>query len=286
MGEGRGKKAKKAADWKVQLGIKEFIFGGLGVAGLVMMSFALGTLAGRGDIYRVLYNWGLLSPDSNKTGQVWYQAPPPPAAPVVALASPPAQEPEAPHAAKPGPPQTSAHERAPAPALAPVKGAIVPPVNPVAAPAKKKSTKPEAKGKEDKLEKIRQEVASKLKFQNSLDLAATRGTHSGDKGKKAGDKETTAAARPPASPMVVARYRDAGQARARLAHMQKQGDKVFLKEGKDGEGQYFAICRQVGPSPAEPKQVAQAPAKKAKTEAQPAKPPAEKGTPKKKEAGR
>ena len=161
----------------------------------------------------------------------------------------------------------------------------MPPANPAVASAKKKSTKPETKSKEDKLEKIRQEVASKLKFQNSLDLAATRGAHSGDKTNKAADKETTAA-RPAASTMVVARYRDAGQARARLAHMQKQGDKVFLKEGKDGEGQYFAICRQVGPSPAEPKQVAQAPAKKPKTEAQPAKPSAEKGSPKKKEAGR
>jgi hypothetical protein len=285
MGEGRGKKARKSVDWKLQLGIKELIFGGLGIAGLVMMSFALGTLAGRGDIYRVLHNWGLLGPDNNKTGQVWYQAPPP-AAPVVALASPPAQEPEPPHAAKPGPPQTSAHERAPAPALAPVKGSIVPPANPVAAPAKKKSTKPEAKGKEDKLEKIRQEVASKLKFQNSLDLAATRGTHSDDKGKKAGDKEPSAAAKAKTTTMVVAKYRDAGQARARLAHMQKQGDKVFLKEGKDGEGQYFAICRQVGPSPAESKQVAQAQAKKPQTEAQPAKPSTEKGSPKKKEAGR
>jgi hypothetical protein len=167
-----------------------------------------------------------------------------------------------------------------------VKGSVVPPPNPATAPAKKKSTKPEAKGKEDKLEKIRQEVASKLKFQNSLDLAATRGAHPGDKTKKAGDKETTAAAKPPASPMVVARYRDAGQARARLAHMQKQGDKVFLKEGKDSEGQYFAICRQVGPGPAEPHQVAQTPDKKPKPDAPAAKPPAEKGTTKKKEAGR
>jgi hypothetical protein len=89
MGESRGKKARKPTDWKLQLGIKELIFGGLGVAGLVMMSFALGTLAGRGDIYRVLHNWGLLGPDSNKTGQVWYQAPSPPATPVVALASSP-----------------------------------------------------------------------------------------------------------------------------------------------------------------------------------------------------
>ena len=75
MGESRGRKAKKA--WQMQVGIKELIFTGLGVAGLVMMSFALGTLAGRGDIYRVLHNWGLVGPDPGKVGQVWYQAPPP-----------------------------------------------------------------------------------------------------------------------------------------------------------------------------------------------------------------
>jgi hypothetical protein len=264
MGESRGKKARKPTDWKLQLGIKELIFGGLGVAGLVMMSFALGTLAGRGDIYRVLHNWGLLGPDSNKTGQVWYQAPSPPATPVVALASPPAQEPAAPHAAQSGPSQTSAAERASAPAFAPVKGSIVPPPNP--AQAKKKSAKPETKGKEDKLEKIRQEVAGKLKFQNSLDLAATRGTLSGDTGKKGGDKEPTAAAKTQATSMVVAKYRDAGQAKSRLAQMQKQGDKVVIKEGKDSEGQYFAICRQVAPSPAEPHQVAQTQVKKPKVE--------------------
>ena len=262
MGEARGKKAKKAADWKLHLGLKELIFAGLGVAGLVMMSFALGTLAGRGDIYRVLNNWGLLGPEGNKAGQIWYQAPPPPSTPVVALSGPPSQEPEAPHVAKPGPPQTNAADRTPAPA--PVKGSIAAPPNP--AQAKKKSPKQEAKAKEDKLEKIRQEVASKLKFQNSLDLSATRTAHPGDKAKKGSDKEQSTAAKAPASPMIVAKYRDAGQAKARLAQMQKQGDKVTLKEGKDNEGQYFAICRQVPLNPTEPHQVAQDHVKKTKLE--------------------
>jgi hypothetical protein len=263
MGEGRGKKAKKATDWKLYLGLKELIFAGLGVAGLVMMSFALGTLAGRGDIYRVMHNWGLLGPDSSKTGQIWYQAPPPPPTQVVALASPPAQEPEAPPtAAKPGHPQSNATDRVPLPA--PVKGSIAAAPNPVQ--AKKKSPKQETKGKEDKLEKIRQEVASKLKFQNSLDLSTTRAAQPGEKAKKGSDKEQAAAAAASTSAMIVAKYRDAGQARARMAQMQKQGDKVTLKEGKDNEGQYFAICRQVPPSPKEPQKVAQDHVKKPKTE--------------------
>ncbi len=257
MAEGRGRKAKKASDFKLRLGAKELIFGGLGVAGLVMMSFALGTLAGRGDIYRVLNNWGLIGPDSNRTAQVWYQAPSPSTAQVVPLASPPSQEPGLPPEAKPGPPLTSAADRASKPA--PSQGSIIPAPNPVQ--AKKKTLKPDGHAKEDKLEKIRQEVASKLKFQNSLDLSATRAPHAGDKTKK--DKEPAAAApKPQAAPMVIAKYRDANQARTKLAHMQKQGDKVVLREGKDSDGDYFAICRQTAPAPAEPQQLAQSQVKK------------------------
>jgi hypothetical protein len=258
MGESRGKKAKKA--WQMQLGIKELIFTGLGVAGLVMMSFALGTLAGRGDIYRVLHNWGLLGPDSGKAGQIWYQAPPPPAAPVVALSSPAPQE--APTPAKPAPPH--AHTADKASTSAPVKGSIAAPPNPLQ--AKKKSPRQEAKAKEDKLEKIRREVASKLKFQNSLDLAATRGTSSGEKSKKGSDKEQTATLKSATSQVIIVKYRNANQARARLAQMQKQGEKVILKEGKDHEGQYFAICRQVTVKPTESHHGAQTQVKKTKLE--------------------
>ena len=258
MGESRGKKAKKAR--QMQVGIKELIFAGLGVAGLVMMSFALGTLAGRGDIYRVLHNWGFLGPDSGKAGQIWYQAPPQPAAPVVALSSPAPQE--APPPAEPASPHAHSAHQVPAPA--PVKGNIVAPPNPVQ--AKKKSSKPEAKAKEDKLEKIRREVASKLKFQNSLDLAVTRGTPVGEKSKKGTEKEQTAALKSAGSQVIIVKYRNASQARARLAQMQKQGEKVVLKEGKDNEGQYFAICRQVTVKPSESQHEAQTQVKKTKLE--------------------
>ncbi len=283
MAGSRGKKGKQASDWQVRLGLKELIFGGLGVAGLVMMSFALGTLAGRGDIYRVMVNWGLLSSDSGKGAQIWHQAQPPPAATVVALSSPPPQE--APPAAKPSQSQPQANaDKTVTPA--PLKGAIAAPAPP--AQDKKKTAKPEsAKAHEDKLDKLRQEVANKLKFQNSLDLAATRKTQTGDKTKKTADKEPTAAARPTTSQIVVAKYRDLNQARSRATQMLKQGDKVVLKEGKDNDGQYFAICRQVTSTPApEPHQVSQAQVKKPKAETKPAKPAVDKGNEKKKEDGR
>jgi hypothetical protein len=258
MGESRGKKAKKA--WQMQVGIKELIFTGLGVAGLVMMSFALGTLAGQGDIYRVLHNWGLLGPDSGKAGQVWYQPPPPPSPPVVALSNSAPQEASPP--AKPVPPLEHAADKAPTPA--PRKGSSAAPPNPVQ--AKKKSPKQEAKAKEDKLEKIRREVASKLKFQNSLDLAATRGMSPGEKSRKSSDKEHTATLKSATSQVIIVKYRNAGQARAKLAQMQKQGEKVVLKEGKDHEGQYYAICRQVTAKPSESHHGAQTQVKKTKLE--------------------
>jgi hypothetical protein len=266
MVESRAKRGKKA--WQMTLGIKELIFTGLGVAGLVMMSFALGTLAGRGDIYRVLHNWGLLGPDSGKAGQIWYQAPPPPAAPVAALANPASQE--APPAENTTPHLTHVTQKAPPPA--PVKGNIIaPPVQ-----AKKKSAKQEAQAKEDKLEKIRREVASKLKFQNSLDLAATRGPSSGEKSKKGSEKEQTAATKSAATEVVLVKYRNAAQARARLAQMQKQGEKVELKEGKDHDGQYFAICRQVAAKPLESHHGTLAQVKKTKPDSKPNKSASEK----------
>ncbi len=253
MGERRGKKAKKAG-WQTQVGLKELIFAGLGVAGLVMMSFALGTMAGRGDIYRVMANWGLIGPDSGRAFQSWHQAPA--STPVAAPVSPAPQEPPA--IEKQEPAQTTAAQKTSPPA--PVKGTIAEPPNPVQ--TQKKTSPQQAKGKEDKLEKIRREVATKLKFQNSLDPSAGKTAASGDKKKKDDGKEPKAAAKPSTSQVMVAKFRDAGQARTRLAQMQKQGEKVYLKEGKDPEGSFFVIYRQVGAGPAKPPQVAQSQVKK------------------------
>ena len=260
MGESRGKKAKKAG-WQVQLGVKDLICTGLGVVGLVMLSFALGTMAGRGDIYRLLCNWGLLTLDNSKAFQSW-QAVPPPAPTVNATADPASTEP--PVKEKPAPASPTGQEPAAAPG--PMKGTIAEVPNPLP-PAKKAPLQPTAK--ENKVEKIRKEVAKKLKFQNSLDLTASRSAPPGAKAKKGNDKE---AAKPSTAPVLVAKFRDAAQARGKLAQMQKQGDKVYLKEGKDIEGIFFAIYRQVSSGPPKPSQVAQKPEpKKVKPENRPGK---------------
>jgi hypothetical protein len=259
MGGSRGRKAKKAK-WQVQLGIKELIFTGLGVAGLAMMSFALGTLAGRGDIYRVLYNWGLLGPDGGRASQIWRQAPPPPPMPVATLAERPSGKAPAPSRTPPKPTPTKTSTAAPVPKSPPVKGHIV--AAPTPSQTKKKSPKSNAKAKENKLEKIRREVATKLKFQNSLDAAATRRSPSAGESKKGSDKKPTTST----SQMVVAKFRSLDRARARLSHMQKQGEKVVLKEGKDNEGRYFVIYRQITIRKSKPRQVTSTRLKKTKLE--------------------
>lgn len=237
MGESRSKKAKKA-QWQLTLGVRDLIFAALGMAGLVMLSFALGTMAGRGDIYRLLHNWGLLGQDNHRALQTL-----PALAPSVATVpvSQVTQSPAPLEIQNPSPPAVPQ----PASPPPPVKGHLAAIPSPAAPEASAKKAPGHAADKEDKLEKIRREVANKLKFQNSLDLAATRKTLPAAKDAKDKDGFRNAP-----QPVLVAKFRDGGQARQKLAQLQKQGEKVFLKEGNDGEGHYYALYRQVAGTPA------------------------------------
>ena len=188
METGRGKKGKKA--WHLNLALKDVIFAGIGIVGLMMMSFTLGALAGRGDIYRAAYSWGLLAPEPKPAGQVMPQAAVPPApvtaeapaaptttAPTVATptaaSSPPALAslpggPAAPNAAK----ASTATAKAAHPA--PIAGSMAPLPPPAATALSKKKAKAaqaqrEQNAREDQLHRQRQEVASKLTFLNSFD---------------------------------------------------------------------------------------------------------------------
>lgn len=246
MGETRGKKGKKSG-WQITLGPKELIFAAMGLAGLVMLSFALGTLAGRGDIYRVLHNWGLLGPEAGKVIQVFPAAssPPAPSAGVPSGSLP--QE-----ASVAAPASGSQVVAAKTPAPAPMEGPGASPPSP--APATKKSSQVKGKAKEDRLEKLRQEVAPRLKFQNSLDPGAKKPGRHPEQAKKEPDKtEKTGRIRGTPAQIFVAKYRDGQQAKNQLAKMRKQGEKVNLKEGTDSEGRYYALYREVtgagSPSP-------------------------------------
>lgn len=228
MAEARGRRGKKTA-WQVTLGLKEAVFAALGIAGLMMISFALGTLAGRGDIFWVAHRWGLMGPEVAKV------VPPP---------TPVTLPPAAPHVAAVTPP--------PLPSPSPPAGqAASTPASAGPAPARKAAPKPGSsqsqKQKEEELRKLREEMARKMKFQNSLDTPSSRSGAKSGKGKaKEGEKA-------PAAPVVVARFTDKKAAQAKLAELRKQGQKVTLKEGRNQQGVFYAVVRQPsgeGQSPA------------------------------------
>ena len=254
MEKSRGKRGKKAL-WHLTLGLKDTIFAGIGVVGLMMMSFTLGALAGRGDIYRAAYSWGLMTPDATRVAQ-WSPGgtPPvtaPPASPdPVAPAGPeaaPAAPAPAPAPATPAPPTTAAAVKGSHPA--PVTGSIAAaPTAAAAAAAKKKGKSPavnrDPKSKEEEMRRVRQEVVHKLKFQNSFDTPP-KTVH------KSKDKEKAPAKTAPAKPQQVrvGQFRDSKAAKAKVAELQKQGVKATLKQTKDQKGTLYEVYKQTAAPP-------------------------------------
>lgn len=217
MADARGRRGKKTA-WQVSLGVKEILFGILGIAGLMMMSFALGALAGRGDIFVMAHRWGLMGPEAAKVAQ----APTlPPVPPQVAAITPPAAAPAPP--VSNAPPGTSS--------------------SPVPAAARKPAAKNPLslqKQKEEELRKLREELAKKANFINSQEHSRSSAKAAKGKGKE-GEKPSMSGTK---APVTVARFRDKAQAQAKLAELKKQGQKVALKEGRDQKGVYYAVVRQ------------------------------------------
>jgi hypothetical protein len=248
----RGKKPKKAG-WHLTLGVKDLVFAGIGLVGLLMMSFALGALAGRGDIYRAAYSWGLLTRDGTKVVQ-WVPGPGPPVeappgtpgtatsasvAPDAAPARAAAPAPPAPVAAKPARP-------------GPVSGSIAPLPPPAAAKKKTKagSTHRDHKTPEEELRQVRREVVQKLNFQNSFD--------SGPKPRlpKAKDHDKAQATQ-----VRAAEYRTSKEAQAKIAELQQKGVKATLKKTKDSKGTLYVVYKSASlAKPAE--KVVQKPEKK------------------------
>jgi hypothetical protein len=249
---GRGKKGKKAG-WHLTLGVKDAIFAGIGLVGLLMMSFALGALAGRGDIYRAAYSWGLLSPDGAKVAQ-WMPAPGPPAvapaatpgtatsttgASAAAPAPAAAPTPPAPGAAKPERP-------------APVTGSIAPLPPPAGAKKKGKTgtTHQDPKSREEELRQVRQEVVQKLKFQNSFDT--------GPKPKLAKAKDHD---KSQPTQVRVAEFRTSKESQARVAELQKKGVKATVKTTKDSKGALYIVYKPSSPAPPGADKIVQKPEK-------------------------
>jgi hypothetical protein len=250
---GRGKRGKKAG-WHLTLGVKDLIFAGIGLVGLLMMSFALGALAGRGDIYRAAYSWGLLTPDGAKMAQ-WVPAPGPPVAAPSGTPGTATSASVAPDAA----PSRAAAPAAPAPVAAkptrpgPVTGSIAPLPPPAAAKKKAKagSTHRDHKSREEELQQVRREVVQKLKFQNSFDT--------GPKPRlpKAKDHE-----KPQPTQVRVAEYRTSKEAQDKLSELQKKGVKATLKRTKDSKGTVYIVYKPASPVQPAVAKIVQKPEKK------------------------
>jgi hypothetical protein len=258
----RGKKGKKAG-WHLTLGVREAIFAGIGLVGLLMMSFALGALAGRGDIYRAAYSWGLLAPDGAKVAQ-WMPVPGPPAvAPAgtpgtatsttvaAAVAPTPAAAPAVPAPAAAAPAAAAPAAAAPA-RPAPVTGSIaaVPPPSAAKKKGKTETTHRDHKSREEELRQVRQEVVQKLKFQNSFDTGPK------SKQPKAKDHDK---AQP--TPVRVAEYRTSKEAQARVAELNKKGVKATLKTTKDSKGALYIVYKPASPAQPTADKIVQKPEK-------------------------
>ena len=250
MVEGWGRNRQNTG-WQIRVGLREIVVTSFGLIGVVVMSFSLGVLAGRGEIYRVLQNWGLVKPAAPKVLQPWEGPGEGLPVPGLQLAPPASQV-----VSNPGSAEVKAAPLAAAPLAAdagtseakgrpaPVKGNITGlPAPPIAkkkgkAPSSPADKKTKEKDKGDEVQKLRAAIAPKLKFQNSLDTPSHKPPSSSAKAKP----KTTS------SLIKVAQYRDQQAARAKLAEMQTRGDKVTMQSGRDAEGPYYAIYRQV-PSP-------------------------------------
>jgi hypothetical protein len=255
---GRGKKGKKAG-WHLTLGVRDLIFAGIGLVGLLMMSFALGALAGRGDIYRAAYSWGLLAPDGAKVAQWVPPGGPPAAAPGGTPGT--ATSTTAASAVTPAP---AAAPASPAPVAAkpvrpgPVTGSIAPLPPPAAAKKKGKTetTHRDHKSREEELRQVRQAVVQKLKFQNSFDTGPKpRLPKTKDHDKSQAKSQPTQAR--------VAEYRTSKEAEAKIVELQKKGVKATLKTTKDSKGTVYIVYKPASPPQPGGEKVVQKPEKSA-----------------------
>ncbi len=255
MPEGRGKKTKKAK-WQLVLGVKQVLCGALGLTWLMLIIFVLGVLAGRGDIYRWFSSWGLITPDAPRMAQ--WSPPPDPALPTAHTPPAPAAQAQA-KAPQTPPPAAPAQTET-------VSGTMVPTSAPASTSGARAKKEKEKKGisqrdrdsKEKELQRLRQEVAAKLKFQNSFDTKPPKTARPAPKKK---EKAAAAAPKAQAGPVKVAQFRDLKAAKAKMAELQKKGEKVALKQGKDKQGVVYNIIREAPANPQPADALAQKPQK-------------------------
>jgi hypothetical protein len=227
---GRGRKSKKTG-WRLTLGLKETIFAGIGVVGLMMMSFALGALAGRGDIYRAAYSWGLMSPAGSRMVQ-WAPGMAAPGVPARPNQVPAAVARQAAASGATAPRAVAARQTKPGVVTGSITG-LGPPVTTATAKKKGKSGSFHRthKTREEELRQVRREVVPKLKFLNSFDNPSKPKGH-----EKAQAKSQTKQVR-------VAQYRSSKEARGKVAELRKKGVKATIKKVRGSKGTFYVVYK-------------------------------------------
>ncbi len=237
---------------------------GYGLATLFMMVwvFALGVLAGRGDVNRLFQRLGLFKTDLAAHLGVTSDSQVPSALPLPAGPNPEEAQKVLAEAGKKASPDAKVATVVPAVLLSPGKAADVSASKPTFETAKKPGAATKLEAKKPKglaPPKADQDpsLASKLSFQNSLDTPTRKQTKSA--AKKDATVHTAAISPLPSQPQAeaetgqekkkavcayqvkVASYRTAEEAEKALADLKKKGFNVTLQQGKDKTGAAFVI---------------------------------------------
>ena len=225
MFSGLGRKTHEPGR-RLTLGVKQTACCCGGIAGLLLLTFVVGVLAGRGDIYRVLAHWGFVDPQSLKVAQPWLPPeesgakPPEPTAKATPAAAP---------ASRPGPSKAR---------TTPVAGHIVsvPVGTQTAPPAKKTHRSKEHKSQQAKEDALkRQGEVRKLRFLNSQKEQQPKlkpPKHAKGKGEA---RSSTAGLK------KVAAYKDNRQAQAKAAELKKKGKQATVKAVKEAKGTLYVV---------------------------------------------
>ena len=244
----RGKKGDGMGDGLKSAGLKQIACCGLGLVALMLLSFTIGVLAGRGDIYRLLSRWGLVQPQSLKVAQPW----------LAPEAAPPTRETAAskPAAKTPAASAGTARKRE-----APAKGSLA--ALPSSSSAKKARRTKDQKAQEEA--QTRQAVARQLKFHN------TQGAPPSPKAKRASKAKAGSGTTQAKALKKVGTFRDKKLAQAKAAALKRKGVEVTLKTVKDEQGTAYILYKKEKAADRKPKKAAKvaSKAKKAKPRPQP-----------------
>ncbi len=249
-----GKQARNDREaFKLVLGFKQLVVGGLVLTVSLVWIFVLGVLVGKGEVTRLLSKWGVMTETAAKEGIVPGTA----TAPTPVQQASPTQTPApegktaAPKTDTPPAPVVSAMT----PALTAENAANKPaPVSKQAARKPSKPAKPPEKTKAVVKEKPEKEsVAARLKFQNSLGSPPkpakpkAKGAAAVQTASMTGAPGTESQPQPAVKVaaksyrLKIGTYRNTQEAQRAMAELKQKGLAASLSTGKDKNGAVYVV---------------------------------------------